>query len=368
MLPFWMALFATFAVIALPSQPVHAIPIFAHQYGVTCQKCHSIIPHLNEFGARFMASGDRIPGLRPGPALPISTKFNLVASSENQGDGPDGAGLPKAIVDEVELFVAGAIGSRASYFVEQYVVDGGNHGLLRDMWVNDRLNPWQARIPVYIQAGSYTLPLPVDPETFRESAQHYTIFDQAIGNNPFNFFTPKVGATVTVGDTLRGASVRLFAGPGYDRVSGLPKTGIDLMENVSYVAGPITPTFYHYEGERPDTGMLSDRFSRSGWGLVFNQGKWTSESVLQTGWDSSANGVGTSSSGGFTQLRYAISQRLFTLARYEGTNDPINGFTRDTVILMGYRPAHNSRFTIEDVIAHTPQTTHTMNAQLTVGY
>jgi hypothetical protein len=37
------------------------------------------------------------------------------------------------------------------------------------------------------------------------------------------------------------------------------------------------------------------------------------------------------------------------------------------VLLLGYRPSHNSGFTIEDVVEHVPQTTNTMNAQLTIG-
>jgi len=345
-----------------------AIALFAHMYGVTCQKCHTVVPHLNEFGAHFMASGDRIPSLQPGPAVPLAIKVNLADSSAYQGTGPNGAGLPKAIVDEVEVFSAGAIGTRGSFFVEQYVVDGGEHGLLRDAWVNDRLNPWDARVPLYVQAGSYTLPVPVDPETFRETYQHYTIFDQTVGNNPFNFFDPKIGVRFTVGDTLHGLNVQLFAGPGYDRVSGLPTTGTDTMEVLADAMGALTPTFYHYEGERPDVGALLDRFTRTGWGFVYNRGRWTSESVLQTGWDSSANGVGAASSGGFTQLRYAFSARFFALARYEGTNDPTNGFARDGVLLLGYGPTHNSRITIEDVIAHVPQTTNTMNLQYTIGY
>lgn len=347
---------------------VFGLALFAHQYGVTCQKCHTEIPRLNEFGARFMAAGDRMPGVNPGPATPVSAKVNLAASSQMQGAGPNGQGLPKAIVDEIEVFTAGAIGGRGSYFLEQYVVDGGNHGLLRDLWVNDRLNPWQARIPVYAQAGSFTLPLPVDPETFRESYQHYAVFDQAIGNNSFTFFAPKIGALLTVGDTMRGLNARVFAGPGYDRVSGLPKTGVDFFQDIAYTAGPATSSFYHIAGERPDTPGLIDRFSRTGWGLTFNRGKWTTESVLQTGWDSSANGVGSASSGGLTQLRYAFGPRLFSLVRYEGTNDSNNGLSRDLVVLMGFRPTHNARFTIEDVVARAPQTTHTMNAQLTVGY
>src|SRR5579862_8463782 len=100
-----------------------AIPLFAHQYGVTCEKCHSVIPHLNEFGAAFLANGERFPGIATGPAVPLSVKVNLVDSSAYQGNGPDGAGLPKSIVDEVEAFSSATIGSRANYFVEQYVVD-----------------------------------------------------------------------------------------------------------------------------------------------------------------------------------------------------------------------------------------------------
>jgi hypothetical protein len=136
----------------------YAIPLFAHQYGVTCEKCHSVIPHLNQFGAAFLAYGERFPGVSSGPAFPLSLKTNLVDSSEYQGDGPNGAGLPKAIVDEVEAFTTATIGSRANFFVEQYVVDGGEPGLLRDAWISDRVNPWEARIPIYLQGGQFTLP------------------------------------------------------------------------------------------------------------------------------------------------------------------------------------------------------------------
>src|SRR6516225_10759310 len=138
----WRQAPALFLLALYRPVPATAIPVFAHQYGVTCAKCHSVIPHLNEFGAAFMAHGDRIPGVQPGTAVPLSLKVNLADSSANQGDGPGGAGLPKTIVDEIELFAAGVIGSRASYLVEQYVVDGGEPGQIRDAWVTDRVNPW----------------------------------------------------------------------------------------------------------------------------------------------------------------------------------------------------------------------------------
>jgi len=319
-----------------------------------------------------MAHGDRIPGVQPGTAVPLSLKVNLADSSANQGDGPGGAGLPKTIVDEIELFAAGVIGSRASYLVEQYVVDGGEPGQIRDAWVTDRVNPWRARTPIFLQGGSFTLPLPVDPETFRDTYQHYTVYDQTVGANPFNFFAPNMGLRLGFGDPLRGLNLQLFAGPGYDRGSELPKTGVDTMVYAQDAMGPFTLSLYRYDGLRLlAAGTISDHFQRIGYGFTYGQwSRFSSELVLQNGWDSNCaapSHTGCASSGGFEQLRYAFNRRLFTEARYEGTNDP-SGFARDAVVLLGYGPTENSRATVEDVIAHTPRTMNTMNAQFTLAY
>lgn len=322
--------------------PVLAIALFARQYGVTCTKCHTVIPHLTTFGAHFLAAGDRIPGLSAPPGA--AAKLNLVASSERQGPGPNGAGLPKAILDEMELFVSGTLGTRASFFLEQYVLDGGLPGNLREAWASERLNPWDARIPLSAQIGSMTLLLPVDPETFRETYQHYAIFDQTIGASPFDLFAPEVGFKVTVGDTLRGTSAQVFAKPNA------------MMAAVSHTAGAFTPALYHYAGLG---------FSRTGYAFSIRSGKWQSDSLLQTGWNVGPPGV--ASSGGFTQVRYAFDSRTFALARYEGTNDG-TAFARDAVFALGYAPARNARLTVEDVISHAPRTTHVGNVQLTIGF
>src|SRR3984885_3768088 len=99
-----------------------AIPLFAHQSGVMCEKCHSVIPHLNEFGAAFLAYGERLPGVSSGPAFPISVNLNAVDSSEDQGDGPNGQGLPKAIVHEVHPPKPKANPWRHNLLEEQYIV------------------------------------------------------------------------------------------------------------------------------------------------------------------------------------------------------------------------------------------------------
>lgn len=354
------------------ARPAVAIPLFAHEYEVTCDKCHTVIPHLNEFGSAFMAYGYRIPGVQPGPAFPISSKANLVDSSENQGSGPNGAGLPKAIVDEVEIFTAGAVGTRASYLVEQYAIDGGMPGLTRDAWVIDRVNPWDARIPVYVQGGSFTLPLPVDPETFRDSYANYAVDTQTVGSNPFNFFDPKIGVRLGIGDPLRGLNGEFFAGQGHDRESGIPSSGTDAMGYGQDAIGPLTLSAYRYEGTRPTPLGVLDRFERTGVGIVWDQwGRFSSETVLQTGWDSNcgvAAFVGCASSGGFTQLRYQFNRRFYVSGRYEGISDTTGVFSRDGLLMAGWGPTENTRLTIEDVVQHVPQTTNTMNVQFSIAY
>jgi hypothetical protein len=368
----WVGGLLFLLLLALPPAGGRAVPLFAHQYGVTCEKCHSVIPHLNEFGAAFLANGERFPGVSSGPAIPLSVKVNVVDSSQYQGEGPDGQGLPKLIVDEIEGFASATIGSRANFFVEQYFLDGGEPGLLRDAWISDHVNPWNAKIPVLVQGGQFTLPLPVDPETFRDTYQDYTPYEQSVGANPFIFSEPVMGARVSIGDPLRGLNFQAYAGPGYTRQSGLAATGVDTQLYLQNAMGPFTLTAFRYDGLRPVTGGPNDRFERLGLGLNYAQWqRFSSEFVLINGWDSNCATPGLTgcrSSGGFEQLRYAFNRKLFAEARYEGTDDPTNGFTRDGVLLLGYGPTENSRITVEDVIFHSPQTQNTMNIQLTIAF
>ena len=369
LLPLLIVLVAS-AAATVPPREALAIPYFAHEYAMTCQKCHSVIPRLNEFGTAFMDHGYSLPGATPQRVFPIAGKFNLLYSSAQ----PEPQGLPKAIVDEIELFVAGKPTDRTNYFVEQYVVDGGEPGSLRDGWLAYRLTPNDAKVPVYAQAGQFGLPLPVDPESFRETYEGYAPYLQTVGDNPFDFFTPKIGVQVRAGSADRGLSVRALALQGHDQQSGLPAYGTDVMGYAQQIFGPFALSTYHYEGARPD-GPLVDRFWRQGYGVTFGSRKWVSESVWQTGNDSAfeRTNAAAMSSGGFTQLRYEIDRRLFALARYEGTNGPTStgatgGFERDFVGLLGYRVSRNSRFTVEDVVQHVPATTNTLNMQYTAGY
>ena len=130
---------------------------------------------------------------------------------------------------------------------------------------------------------------------------------------------------------------------------------------------PVTLTGYRYEGVRP-TPAGADDFWRMGYGARLRSVGAVlerSRAADRMGLDlrRHARSPAARRAAASTQLRYQFNRKLFVLGRYEGTNDPTNGFTRDGVVLLGYGPSENTRLTIEDVISHVPQTTHTMNIQ-----
>ncbi|HWT05265.1 MAG TPA: hypothetical protein VN224_05870, partial [Xanthomonadales bacterium] len=228
----------------LAPRPAAAIPVFAHRYGLSCQACHTAVPHLTEFGEQFRAIGYRLPGAPRRGAFPAAVKVNLAYASDGGGN------VPKAVVDEVEVLVGGPIGKRGSYFAEQYVVDGGMPGRSRDLWAAWRATPDGARVPVTVRGGQFTLNLPVDPETFRETTDHYAIWDQTAGDNPFAFFEPKMGLTATAGDEARGLSASIAAVRGREAGSGLPARGIDRELYVRHAMRDIALSAYRYDGTR----------------------------------------------------------------------------------------------------------------------
>jgi len=401
--------------VALAASPASALPIFAQQYGLACEKCHQVPPRLNAFGTAFQENGYRLPGFRPatreaprsaetpagasaqpaaadtkiaarvrsletgdelggtvppGPAFPLAARIVF----KNESDpGPN----PHTYLDELELLAAGRVGSRLNYFVEQYLVDGGANGLTRDAWLRYEVLPYDARVPVYLTAGQFTLPLPIDPESYRETAAHYAIWDRLTGTNPFTFFDPKLGLAAQVGSQLRGTSATAAVLDGHDRQSGVGTIGVDTMLTIRHAMGDLALSLYRYAGRRPSGadplapgGEATNRFSRTGAGVVYRTDKFESDTVLQTGSDTNLDGARTGgiSSGGFEQLRYQFTDRFWTIARLDGTNDPTNGFSRSALLFAGYRTSANAHVSIEHVLTRDPRTRNDYSLQFQVAY
>lgn len=350
------------AAALLAPRPAGAIPVFAHRFGFTCQVCHTAVPHLTPFGEAFLARGYRLPGAVPRATFPVAVKVNLQYGSEAE------PGLPKAVVDEVEVLTGGALGQRGSYFAEQYVVDGGRPGRSRDLWAAWRATPDGARVPVLLRGGQFTLSLPVDPETFRETTDHYAIWDQTAGENPFTFFEPKIGLAATVGDEARGLSATFAALRGHDPGSGLPTRAVDRYVYTQHAGQRVTLSAYRYDGTRP-VGAAGDRFWRQGYGLGIALGRRARfDAMYQHGFDTHAEENGAlRSSGGFAQLRYDVTPRLFGIARYDGTQDA--AFSRSLIAGAGYRLARNARLTVFDTLHRSDgKTYNTLSAALLFAY
>jgi hypothetical protein len=334
-----------------------AIPVFAHRYGFSCQVCHTTVPHLTAFGQTFLANGYRLPGVAPKPVFPAAVRVEVNYASAGAVDPDEVKGpLPKTIVNEVELLTGGSVGSRGSYWVEPYLVDGGFPGLVRDAWYAQRLTSDGATTPITIRGGQFTLPLPLDPETFRETTQPYAIWSQTSGGNPFSFFAPKIGGQVLIGDPSRaiGGSISLLKGA--DSQSGLPAHGIDSMLTLERDFGDFALTAYRYDGNRLLAGFafdntqfltgVGDRFWRNGVGLGFHGGATEVDADYQIGNDTAADVYGDSlvTSGGFVQVRRTLGPRAFAVARWDATSGPT--LARTITAGVGYRLARNMRLTL----------------------
>ncbi len=352
------AAFVLIGAAAVP-RPAEAIPLFAHRYGLSCQACHTEVPHLTAFGESFMANGYRIRGLSPKPVFPVAVRVETSYASGGVAD-PDEAGsgpLPKAIVDEVELLTGGSLGKRGSYWAEVYAVDGGEPGRARDVWAAWRATPDGARTPVTLRGGQFTLPLPLDPETFRETTEPYAIWSQTAGDNPFTFFATKIGGQVQFGDPARALAGSVSLLKGHDTASGLPAHGVDTMIALQRQYGDFSLTAYRYDGARTLHGSgfqntqtfdYGDRFWRDGFGVGWNRGRTRVDAVYQNGNDSAADVYGDAlqTSGGFVQVRREIGSRLFALARWDATQDA--AFARSVTAGAGYRFSRNTRLTVFD--------------------
>ncbi len=343
--------------LAFSAGRAEAIPIFAHRYGFTCQVCHTEVPHLTRFGEAFLANGYRIKGLKPKPAFPVAVRVETDYASAGAADPDDVKGpLPKTIVNEIELLTGGSVGTRGSYWFEPYIIDGGFPGVVRDAWMADRLTSDGARTPLVLRGGQFTLPLPLDPETFRETTQPYAIWGQTAGLNPFTFFDTKIGAQFEIGDPDRQVAGTIAAFKGADTQSGLQRDGTDSMETLARNLGDFQLSAYRYDGSRALEGYgfnntqyftnVGDRFWRNGFGAGWVTAHTEINAVYQIGNDSAADVYHDAlvTSGAFLQVRQTLGNRAFAVARWDATNGPT--FARSFTAGAGYRVSRNTRLTL----------------------
>ena len=341
------------------SERASATPEYARKTLLSCGACHSVGTQLNDFGRAFAFNGNRLPRLLPKGDIPLLVRGQAVYTSD-----PDPTGLPKVIVDEVEVLSSAQIGKNFGYGIESYVLDGGVPGNQREAWASYNTT---GNVAADVRAGLQVLPLPLDPERFRDSNNHYLIWDQTVGLNTFAFIDPKGGARVAVGNDGNGISGSALALYAHDQASSVPGVGTDSMFTLKDASPSHALQVYYYAGQR-DVGGI-DAFTRTGYALGLYHGRAWFDTTLQEGWDSNPNGdgIGVHSSGGFAQLRYQIGAAQFALARYDGVADTSGNFERTMTIGYGFRFSHAFRLEFEDVVSHQPQTHNTFSVVFGFG-
>ncbi len=142
------ALLALLVVLATSSM-AYAVPAFARKYQTSCQTCHIVFPKLNAFGVAFRLRGYRMPGeteemIKEKPVslgapaykrlwpraiwpsdlpstvpLAVNIKFADVSTSTRNEDGTvTSVKNDLQFPQEVNLFAAGTLGDRVSFFGE----------------------------------------------------------------------------------------------------------------------------------------------------------------------------------------------------------------------------------------------------------
>jgi len=219
------------------------------------------------------------------------------------------------------------------------------------------MNSWHTgAAPVFdLQLGQFTLPLPSDPETARPTENHYAIFDQTVGGNPFNLFDDRIGVNAGYGNRFAG-------------VRALALKGGDTMFAARIGPAAFSLSAYQYRGVRT-FGPVADSFVRRAVALTSSAGKLQTAFLIQTGNDSSPFGFGdpASSSGGYLQEEWTAGDRWSATARYDGTDGP-DGLFRSTTLSLSYRPYDRARWTIEYVLETQPSVTRALNAAWLFAY
>ncbi len=104
-----------------------AIPLFARKYHVSCFRCHTVPPVLNDFGRRFQINGYQLPGTDESEPIwaqePLSLSFvfypsfvsaHTVTTTNGNSSTSDQLSFEPSGLD---LFTAGTIAKHLSYFL-----------------------------------------------------------------------------------------------------------------------------------------------------------------------------------------------------------------------------------------------------------
>jgi hypothetical protein len=356
-----IAAMAVLAIGVFHPRPADATQEFARRTLLSCGACHSVGVKLTDFGKAFKANGYVVPRLVPNGSIPATLQAQGVYSSD-----PDPDGLPKYIVDKVIGLAGGAIGPHFTYDGQQYFMDGGVPGDLREAW-GEYTSSWTNKIPIDVRVGQQVMPLPTDPQRFKLSQEDYAVAVQTVGNNPFNLYEPMDGVRLSLGKEVSGFNAMVLAFGNHDQGSPLGQTGTDWMFVGRETFRHADFEVYRYTGKRAPGPV--DQFWRQAYGANYYVGRLTLHTMMQVGNDTNPLGTGQAvvSSGGYVEGWYQIGRAVFAYAREDGVNDTAGGFGRDFVFGTSAFIGRPFKVQVEDVLTTAGQTHNSLAVIFGIG-
>jgi hypothetical protein len=332
-----------------------AIPAFARRYALPCHFCHDGFPKLSVLGEQFKERGFRLENDATDAgewwkSIPVSVRSSLRQTFEEEGDATTAGNF--------DLVSAGNLGNRASYWIDdRYRVDsdGWSRSGIGNAFLRVELLPEE----LYLRAGRIEMDLPFT-QTRTPQLFAYEVYFANPGFETDNIGTHQDG--VEAGGFLDDAtrwSLALVSGQNSEEQLSISEATGGFQANVfgrlMRRFGEGRAGFYLYWGgndlarENPDGNVLE--WESNLFRLGFDGSIYAGEAHLYGTFLFGRNGNpyadaenpdGTEETvtltGGFGQVDYAVTDRLFLSARLDWVNGPPPGPPAPSQSFVSFSP------------------------------
>ena len=319
-----------------------AIPLFARKYHVSCFRCHTVPPVLNDFGRRFQRNGYQLPGTDESEPIwaqePLSLSFvfypsfvsaHTVTTTGNTQSTSDELSFEPSGLD---LFTAGTISKHLSYFLAAPIgINGpGQYSPsieTMSIMFNNLAGP-DGESNLNFRFGRYRLWNTFPDNTSIVESADYLIYDYDPAQGSLLIAEPQWAASVYgfFPQMLDGLRYEAAVSDGTDGGASLKSNEATflMLEQTEYLDNaPFRLGVYYYGGKQLIANNSSDNLSRLGFAIEAND-PWTKRFDLSFQYmnatDDNIGGIKQTMNGGFVGLNVLIvPEKLFIYGRYDFT-------------------------------------------------
>jgi hypothetical protein len=356
--PFALLLAILFVVAAILPPEASAVPIFARKYGFNCTMCHSAVPRLNDFGARYRANGYRLPGreniektVMESPA-PVAFRTSVAYTYDEYQHAAEEAPPKQSTLelDGLDILSAGLLGTRIGYmmvFVPSIAADRGVAGQDAALEMASVVFSRIAATSLGLRVGRFEPAYVAFSAKRHLSVTPYEIYEYSFpGGPPFTNTQTGLEVTGSAYGPVRFAA-GLVAGSATNLAKDPPRDGYVRLEGVlgageGQTAGHrfgVTGYFGTGRPEAPaDPAADAESFNRvgadaslnvRGFNLALQYLRGEDQKPLWEGLEEKA-----SWSGGFAELSYTSDFHVVGFARFDLVQQPCDidqDITRATI-------------------------------------